>query len=138
MGKLIGIDLGTKRTGIAETDDLQIIASPLETVSTHDLLDYLEKKIATQDVEGVVIGLPTHLDGSPLEMTEKVLKFEAVLKRRFPKLPVVLEDENFTSRMAMDALVKSGASKKKRRDRSVLDKVSAALILQSYLEKRNL
>ena len=138
MGKLIGIDLGLKRTGIAITDELQIIGSPLETVATKDVMEYLAGLIAKENIEALILGEPRHLDGNASHMTENAHRMKVALEKKFPGLSVILEDERYTSKMAAEALRASGAKKKKRRDRSVLDKISAALILQSYLEKRNL
>lgn len=138
MGKLIGIDLGMKRTGIAITDELQIIASPLETVQSTDILNYLDSMVKQDDIEGIIIGEPRHLDGNASHMTHNVQIFKSELEKKFPGMQIILEDEKFTSKMALDALRQTGANKKKRRDKSILDKISASLILQSYLERRNL
>jgi putative Holliday junction resolvase len=138
MGKLLGIDLGSRRTGIAITDDLQIIASPLETVDSRNILDYLDELFATEKIDLVVMGEPRHRDGQPMEMTDRVHQFKQVLEKRYPGIPVELEDERFTSKMARASLLASGIKKKQRRDKSLLDKISASLILQSYLERRNL
>ena len=138
MGKLIGIDLGMKRTGIAVTDELQIIASPLETVQTGELLKFLDTMVKSDNIEGIIIGEPRYLDGSASDMTRNVQLLKAELEKKLPGLPIEQEDDKFTSKMAMDALIQTGAGKKKRTDKSILDKMSASLILQSYLERRNL
>lgn len=136
MAKLLGIDFGTKRIGLAITDELQIIASPLETVDNANIIDYLKKLLQSENVEAFILGEPKFLDGSISETTQRVYAFKEKLAKAFPKMEIILEDETFTSKMAADSMIRFGAKKKQRRDKSNLDKISAALILQSYLEKR--
>jgi len=136
MGKLVGIDYGMKRTGFAMTDELQIIASPLETIDTKEAFNYIEKLIANNVIDAIILGEPRYLDGKESEMTRKVHAFKKELEKKFTDTEVILEDETFTSKMAADALLLSGAKKKKRREKGILDKISASLILQSYMEKR--
>ncbi|MEZ5007624.1 MAG: Holliday junction resolvase RuvX [Chitinophagales bacterium] len=135
MSKYLGIDYGTKRVGLALTDDLKIVASPLETIDTAKIIDHLKKLIVKENVELIVLGEPKYLDGNISETTKKVYKFQEELKKAFPTLPIHLEDEMFTSKMASDTLISAGIKKSKRKDKSLLDKVSAALILKSYMDK---
>jgi len=136
MGRIIAIDLGTKRTGIAVTDPLKMLANPLEMVETHRLVDFLTSYFKKEDVETIVLGYPRHLDGNPNEMTPKVLSFKDRLSKMFPDKKLVLVDERFTSKMAMQTMITMGSKKKDRIEKAGnLDKVSAAIILQSYLEQ---
>lgn len=137
MGRIIAIDLGTKRTGIAVTDPLQILANPLETIETSRLLDFLKSYLIKEEVDTIVLGLPTRLDGNANEMTPRVMNLKETLEKHFPTKKVELVDERFTSKMAMQSMIAMGSKKKDRKEKSGnLDKVSAAIILQSYLEKK--
>lgn len=133
MPRIIAIDYGGKRSGLAWTDPLQIIATALETVATGDLLARLKQLVAKEEVEGFLLGLPARLDGSDTHMSQPVREFRKKLEKTFPGLPVTFWDEQFTSRMAGQALIEAGVSKKKRRQKGILDRVSATLILQEYL-----
>lgn len=136
MGRIIAIDLGTKRTGLAVTDPLKMLANPLETIETGQLITYLKKYFQSEEVETIVLGYPIRLNGQPNEMTSKVLSMKDRLKTFFPDKMVELIDERFTSKMAMDSMIAMGSKKKDRKEKAGnLDKVSAAIILQSYLEK---
>jgi putative holliday junction resolvase len=136
MGRILAIDLGTKRTGIAVTDTLKMLANPLEMVETHKLMDFLTTYFKKEDVETIVLGYPRHLDGNPNEMTPKVISFRDRLSKLFPDKKLVLIDERFTSKMAMQSMIAMGSKKKDRIEKAGnLDKVSAAIILQSYLEQ---
>lgn len=137
MSRIIAIDYGLKRTGLAWTDPLQIIASGLETVPTKDLMATLKDLIAKNPVEGILLGWPTRLDGSDTHSTEAVRKFHKQLDKTFTSLWVKLWEEQFTSKMAVQALVQSGMSKKKRRVKGMVDRMSATLILQEYLESNS-
>jgi len=137
VGKLIGIDYGLKRTGFAITDELQIIASPLETIPTKEAFNYIEKLIADNVIDAIILGEPRYLDGSESQMTRNVHSFRKELKAKFPQLEVFLEDETYSSKMASESLILSGAKKKKRREKGILDKISASLILRSYMERRS-
>ncbi len=134
MGRILGIDYGRKRTGLATTDPLRIIASPLETVRTHDLMRYLTDYCQQEPVDIFVVGLPRRLDNSDTDITQDVRTFARKLQQQFPERTVDLHDERFTSRMAMQALIAGGTTKKYRRDKGNIDRVSATIILQSYLE----
>lgn len=133
MSKILGIDYGEKRTGIAITDELKMIASPLETIPTAMFFDFFEKLLARESIETVVIGLPVKLNGGVSATTELVKKFSARIQARYPKLKIELVDESFTSKLAARALVDGGMKKKNRQKKENLDKVSAAIILQTYL-----
>lgn len=136
MGKLIAIDFGLKRTGIAITDEAKIFAFAHETVPSKDLIEYLKVLLPKEKVEGIILGEPKHLDDTPSEMTHYVHQLKDVLKKAFPTVFIELMDERFTSKMASNALFESGMKKKKRQNKEELDKTSAAIILQSYLQER--
>jgi putative Holliday junction resolvase len=136
MGRILAIDLGTKRTGIAVTDELKIVANPLETIETSNLINFLQSYFQKENVETIVLGYPKKLDGKANEMTPKVVSLKDRLSKIFPEKKLVLVDERFTSKMAMQSLILMGSKKKDRKEKSGnLDKVSAAIILQSYLEQ---
>jgi putative Holliday junction resolvase len=136
MGRILAIDLGTKRTGIAVTDPLKMLANPLEMVETPKLIDFLTSYFKKEEVETIVLGYPRHLDGNPNEMTPKVISLKERLSKLFPDKKLVLVDERFTSKMAMQTMIAMGSKKKDRIEKAGnLDKVSAAIILQSYLEQ---
>lgn len=137
MPRVLAIDLGTKRTGLAVTDPLQMLANPLETIETSTLLEYLKKYIGREEVEAIALGYPRKLNGEETEMTPKVLAMKETLVQAFPNLIIELVDERFTSKMAMQSMIAMGSKKKDRREKSGnLDKVSAAIILQSYLDRK--
>ena len=135
MSRILAIDYGLKRTGIAVTDPLQIIVSPLTTIPTKELFDYLKEYFSTEDVELIVFGDPKHADGQPTHVSEKVHKFAQFLNKELPQMPIAFEDESFSSVEAMQTILLSGAKKKKRREKGILDKVSAAIILERYLQR---
>lgn len=136
MARILGIDYGTKRTGIATTDPLQISVNGLDTVPTEEVFGYLKKYLATEEVEKIVVGEPMHMDGTPAQIAPQVNKFMQKLRELFPEVEVVSQDERFTSEDAKRIILESGVKKKKRRDKSLVDKVSAILILQDYLGHR--
>jgi len=136
MGRIIAVDYGLKRCGLAETDDNKIIASPLTTVSPGELISYLEKYILKHPVETIVIGEPKNLDGSDTDSSSMIRNFRQQLQVKFPAVKIAMVDERFTSAMAANSLIESGAKKKTRRDKSVTDQISAVFILQSYLERK--
>ncbi len=137
MGQIMALDFGLKRTGIAVTDDLQIIASGLETVETGELIAYLEKYFKSNSVETVVVGLPTDLKGNLSAVEEDIQEFLKKFSSFFPKIKTVRLDERFTSKMASFFISQSGKSKKARQDKALIDKVSATILLQNYLEQVN-
>jgi putative Holliday junction resolvase len=134
--RILAIDFGLKRTGIAVTDPLQIIATPLQAVESRLLIPFLERYLTKEEVEAIVIGDPKNLDGSDNALTAQVHELAEILKRKFPGKKVVLVDERFTSRMAQQSILKSGLKKKDRREKSLTDIVSAALILQHYMDSK--
>jgi len=136
MPRILAIDYGLKRTGLAVTDPLQLIASPLTTVPTGALMDFLKEYISKEEVVLFVIGMPKRLDSTPSQTAMNVKGFIKALQRDIPQIEVKEIDERFTSVMAMDAMIAGGMSKKNRRDKGNVDKVSAAIILQSYMESR--
>lgn len=133
MSRILAIDYGLKRTGLAVTDPLKIIATALETVETSTLLSYLQKYMAREPVERLVLGYPLRLNSQETEMTPHVRALEEKLKSSFPAIPISRIDERFTSSLAKQALIAGGMKKKDRRVKGNVDKVSAVLILQSYL-----
>jgi putative Holliday junction resolvase len=137
MGRVLSIDYGLKRTGLAVTDPLKIIASPLDTVMTTDLLPWIKNYIRSEDVETIVVGKPSKLDQSPTDTTAHVQKFVEELRAALPDLNIDEEDERFTSKIARQAMITGGMKKKDRRQKANVDKISAAIILQSYLARRN-
>lgn len=137
MPEIIAIDFGTKRTGIAATDPLQIVASGLTTIPTQEVIPFLLDYLKTHDVATCVLGQPKRHDGSFSEVEEEIKNFISALKKKIPSLKVERHDERFTSKMAFQTLLDSGIGKKKRQDKGLIDKISATLILQSYLESNN-
>ena len=132
----MAIDYGTRRTGIAVTDPLRIIAGSLETVPTHELHRWLERYLAAEKVDIIVVGHPTKMDGSPSETMAQIAPLVRKLKAERPAQQIVTHDERFTSRMAQRAIIDGGVPKMARRDKGLADRVSATIILQSYLESR--
>ena len=135
MDRMIGIDYGRARVGVAMSDPLGIFASPLETVASAKIIDYLQKIATSEHVVRFVVGYPMNLDGRPAEAAADVDAFLKRLARHFPAIPVSLEDERFTSVLAHRAMIDGGMKKMDRRDKAAVDKVSAALILQTYLDR---
>lgn len=136
MGQILAIDYGKKRTGLAATDDIQLIASGLPTVETAALMPFLEKYFSENRVEEIVVGLPTDLRGQMSEVETDIRRFIEKFEARFPAIPVRRFDERFTSRMASYFISQSGKNKKAREDKRLIDKTSATLILQNYLEQK--
>ncbi|NRR91866.1 Holliday junction resolvase RuvX [Winogradskyella undariae] len=133
MGRILAIDYGTKRTGLAVTDEMQIIASGLTTVDTKQLLEYLKKYVSTENVEKIVVGLPKQMDNTASESEVYIKKFLKLLLKEIPQIPVDRVDERFTSKMAFQTMIDSGLKKKQRKNKALVDEISATLILQSYL-----
>ena len=131
----MAIDYGTKRTGIAVTDPLQMIVTGLETVSTPVLFDFLKQYCADEEVEAFVVGEPKNLDDTPSQIHHLVMGFVKQIEKLFPEKKVILRDERFTSKDAARSILQSVPSRKKRRNKGLVDKVSAIIILQEYLEK---
>lgn len=130
----MGIDYGLKKCGIAVTDPLQIIVSPLKTIKTSSLLSYLKIYFETEEVDKIVFGYPTHKDGNPTYVVDLIEAFKTKLISEFPNILLDYQDENFTSLQAQEIMIQSGLSKKQRQDKTKLDKISAVLILQRYLK----
>ena len=136
MGKIMAVDYGKKRCGIAVTDDMQIIASGLQTVETVDLFPFLAGYFTENRVEAIVVGLPTDLKGNLSEIEQEISGFIEKFKMEYPEIEVHRFDERFTSKMASFFISQSGKNKKKREEKGLVDKVSATLILQNYLEQK--
>ncbi|MCZ2130058.1 MAG: Holliday junction resolvase RuvX [Bacteroidia bacterium] len=136
-GRILAIDYGLKRVGIAVTDPLKIIANPLTTVDNPKLFDFLKEYFQKETVELIVVGEPFSESGAIQEMQIEVKQFANKLKQIFPNMPIAFEDERYTSRMAQQSMIAFGVKKSKRKDKKMLDCMSAALILQSYLEKNS-
>lgn len=136
MSKILAIDYGEKRSGLAETDDMQIIASGLAGIMTSNLIPFLEKYIAENSVEKILIGLPVRLNGELSDVEISIQKLIMKITSLFPNIPVERVDERFTSKIASHFISLSGKSKKNRENKHLLDEVSATLILQTYLEKK--
>ena len=135
MSQILAIDYGKARCGLAATDDMQIIASGLDTVPTKDIFIFLKSYFEKNTVKEIVVGLPTDLKGNLNEVEVYILKFIEKFKTQFPGINVVRFDERFTSKMASFYISQSGKNKKKREEKGLIDKVSATLILQNYLEQ---
>ena len=137
MGRLLAIDYGLKRVGLAVSDPLQIIATALETVPAQNVFLFLREYCKKEEVEAFIVGKPLDLNLNTTESTNAVLKFVDRLKKTFPNQPVHLHDERFTSKMALDAMIRGGSTKKDRRKKENIDKVSATIILQSFMESQS-
>ncbi|HOI32330.1 MAG: Holliday junction resolvase RuvX [Bacteroidales bacterium] len=136
MGRIMAIDYGRKRCGIAVTDELQLIANGLTTIRSHDIFDFLSTYLAQEKVDEVVIGEPKDMQNKPSEAARYIEPFVNRLRKTFPDLAVHRFDERFTSVMAFQSMIDAGLSKKKRQDKSLVDTISATLILQSYMESQ--
>lgn len=135
LGRLLALDYGKKRTGIAITDELQLIASGLTTVRTFELIDFLKEYTEKENVQKFIVGEPRQMDNTPSESEALIAPFLNRLKKVFPHIPVERHDERFTSKMAFQTMIDSGLKKKKRRDKALVDEISATIILQAYLNK---
>ena len=133
MARILAIDYGAKRCGIAVTDESKIIASGLTTVDTKDLLNWLQQYVANEEVELFVVGEPKRLHGEASESEKLIQPFLEKLTKVLPTIPIKRIDERFTSKIAFDTMIASGISKKKRRDKKLVDQISATIILQDYL-----
>ncbi|MDP6909161.1 MAG: Holliday junction resolvase RuvX [Flavobacteriales bacterium] len=137
MGRILAIDYGTKRVGIATTDPQQIIASGLDTVHPNDLISYLKEYLTTETVDCIVVGEPKRLNNQPAQAAAGADQMAASLNKNFPNIRIDRMDERFTSKLAFNAMVEGGLKKKARTDKALVDKVSATIILQSYMEQLN-
>jgi len=136
VGRIISLDYGVKRTGIAVTDSLQLIASGLKTVETSALLQFLKDYCKTEKVDVIVVGLPKQMNNQLSESEALIKPFVKILKSSFPLICIEREDERFTSKMALQSMIDAGSTKKQRRNKATIDQISATLILQSYLNRK--
>lgn len=136
MGRILAIDYGKKRTGIAVTDVLQIIANGLATVSTPELMDFILKYIEKEPVERIVVGHPKQMNNEDSENMKRIVPFVNQLKKKLPHIPVEMVDERFTSVLAHQTMLDGGLKKKARQNKALVDEISATIILQSYLESK--
>ena len=136
MGRIMAIDYGRKRTGVAVTDPLQIIAGNLATVSTHTLMEFIKDYMSRETVDRIVIGQPSQLNGQPSESMRYITPFVNRLKSELPDMPIVMYDERFTSTIAHQAMIDGGMKKSDRRDKSRVDAIAATIILNDYLQSR--
>lgn len=137
MKRILAIDYGSKRTGIAVTDTAQIIASGLTTIKTPDIFVFLKDYLTIEPVESIVVGDPKNLDNTPAESSASTYQFIKTLKKKHPDIPIYLVDERFTSKMAFQAMIAGGLKKQDRRNKATIDMVSAALILQTFMEMKS-
>lgn len=135
MSRILAIDFGTKRSGIAVTDPMKIIASGLCTVNTDELMEYLKKYLNEESVERIVVGLPKQMNNLESESEVYIKAFIEALSKKFPQMPIERQDERFTSKMAVDTMIASGMKKQKRKDKAMIDQISATIILQDYLNR---
>lgn len=136
MGRLLAIDYGQKRCGIAVTDALQIIATGLKTVSTTELMDFLKQYVQKEQVDAFVIGHAKHLNATDSESMQYIKPFVQKLAKDFPDKPIEMVDERFTSKIAFQTMIDGGLKKKQRQDKALIDTISATIILQSYMEQK--
>ena len=136
MGRIIAIDYGLKRTGIAVTDPMKIIASPLCAIETKNLMTWLEKYLAIEPVDTIVVGIATQPDGKETHTTQPARQLVGKLTEKFKNISVYTEDERYTSKMALQSMIAGGTKKSDRRDKGKIDKISAAIILQSFMAKK--
>jgi putative holliday junction resolvase len=137
MGRIIALDYGQKRIGIAVTDELQLIANGLTTVNANEIMPYLKKYIASETVSCIVVGKPMQMNNTESESEKFITPFLKSLSKQFPDIPVVRIDERFTSKMAFQTMIDSGISKKSRQNKKLIDTISATIILQTYMETTN-
>ncbi|HPR58735.1 MAG TPA: Holliday junction resolvase RuvX [Bacteroidales bacterium] len=133
MGRILAIDYGQKRVGLAVTDELQLIATGLDTVHVKDIFDYLKSYVNHENVEKFVVGEPRNLDNSPSDARRFIEPFVKQLRKHFPLIPVFRVDERFTSKMAREVILQSGIGKKARQNKALVDKISATIMLQSFM-----
>lgn len=136
MARIVAIDFGGKRTGVAATDELQIIASPVDTIETSKLMDFFQNYLLTENVSDLVIGLPLRFSGEVNAIETEIQKFIEKFSAKFPNIKIHRENEMFTSKMASRAMIEGGMKKKKRQEKGMIDKVSAVIILQSFLSHK--
>lgn len=136
VARLLSIDYGKKRTGIAVSDSLQLIANGLTTVETPRLFDFLKEYLQKEEVERIIVGLPTQMNNQPSENMKRIEPFVNRLRKLYPHIPVEYYDERFTSKMAQQTMLDAGLKKKDRQKKELIDEISATILLQSYMESR--
>lgn len=136
MARILAIDYGIKRTGIAVTDDFQIIASGLTTIPSETAIAFLKDYFLKEKVERVLIGEPKQMDGTPSQSAEIIEKFVILFKKNFPDMPLTRVDERFTSKMAFQSMIDSGLKKKQRQNKALIDEIAATIMLQDYLSRK--
>jgi putative holliday junction resolvase len=136
MGRILAIDYGRKRCGLAVTDSLQLIAGGLNTIATHELVSFLEAYFTKENVGQVVIGLPKQMNNEPSESMKYIEPFVRTFKKKWPEMPITYYDERFTSKLAHQAMRMGGLKKTDRQDKALVDEISAVIILQSYMESK--
>ncbi len=136
MSRILCFDYGTKRIGIAVTDELRIIASPLVTCDTYEIFNFVDQYISKHNIELFLVGMPLNLRGKPTDATKLTKSFISSLSKKYPNINVDTYDERFTSKIAKDSLIELGKTKKYRRNKRNIDKISASIILQSYLTRK--
>ena len=136
MARIMAIDYGRKRVGVAVTDPMQIIAGGLATVPAHQIIDFIQQYVAKEAVETIVVGLPKQMNNQPSESMRYIQPVVATLKKKIPQIPVVFYDERFTSVLAHKAMLEGGLKKKDRQNKALVDEISATIILQDYLESK--
>jgi putative holliday junction resolvase len=137
MGRILGIDYGRKRVGLAVTDPLQMFASPLGTVTAQETESFIDEYLKKEKVDEFVVGYPVQMNNKPSESVKYIDPFIKRLKKKYPDKPLHLVDERFTSQIAMRTMIDGGVKKKARQDKSMVDKISASIILQSFLDNRS-
>jgi len=138
LGRILAIDYGKKRVGLAVTDPMKMIANGLDTVHPNKLMNYLKEYCSREPVETIVVGYPKQMNNTDSEAMEYIRPFMKKLKKQFPSIPVEIEDERFTSKMAKDAMIEGGMKKKQRQNKAHVDRISATIILQSFLERHKI
>lgn len=138
MSRVLAIDYGKKRTGVAVTDILQIIANGLTTVPTHELMDFILKYVQQEPVERIIVGHPKQMNNEDSENMRRIIPFVNQLKKKLPNIPIEFVDERFTSVLAHQTMLAGGLKKKERQNKALVDEISATIILQSYLESRSI
>lgn len=133
MSRILAIDYGTKRTGLAITDPLQIIASALDTIATETLFEYLDKLFTAENIQTVIVGQPKQLDGSATHSTAIIEEFVVKLQNKYPSINIYRIDERFTSKIAFNTMINSGLKKNKRKDKAIVDQIAATIMLQDWL-----
>ncbi len=138
MPRILAIDYGKKRTGIAITDELQIIASGLTTIESHTAIQFLENYFNTENVTKVLIGEPKQMNGEPSQSTEIIEEFVTKFKEKFPEMQVIRVDERFTSKMAVQTMIASGLKKNQRKNKALIDEIAATILLQDFLLRKSI